>query len=201
VSTNHYFSESANSDLDLNEIEVTLVGEKHKVYTASGIFSPEHIDQGTLVLLKQIEDNKPHGTVLDIGCGWGPIALSLALANPDCKVIAIDVNHKSLRLTKMNAERLGLKNISVMLPDEVPSDLTFDQIWSNPPIRVGKAALHEILNRWIPKLVKVGSARLVVQKNLGSDSLQKWLVSEMPEFDTQRIDSVKGFRILKVSKN
>ena len=160
MSTNHYFSESANSDLDLKEIEVLLVGEKHKVYTASGIFSPEHIDQGTLVLLKQIEDNKPHGTVLDIGCGWGPIALSLALANPDCKVMAIDVNHKSLQLTKLNAERLGLKNISVMLPDEIPNDITFDQIWSNPPIRVGKAALHEILKLWIPRLAKVGIARL-----------------------------------------
>ena len=201
MSTNHYFSESAEAELNLNEIEVSLVGEKRKVFTSSAIFSPEHIDQGTQVLLKHLENYKPQGTVLDIGCGWGPIALGIALTNPECQVIAIDVNHKSLQLTKLNAEKLGVKNIQVMLPDEVPNDLTFDEIWSNPPIRVGKVALHEILSRWLPKLKANGFAKLVVQKNLGSDSLQKWLTTELPDLATQRIDSVKGFRVLKVSKN
>ncbi len=201
MSTNHYFSESADAELDLKEIEITLLGEKYEVLTSSGIFSPDQIDQGTQVLLKHIEENKPHGTVLDIGCGWGPIALCLALANPDCKVVAIDVNYKSLELTKRNAEKLGLKNITVLLPEEVKNDMKFDEIWSNPPIRVGKAVLHEILQKWLPRLVKGGVARLVVQKNLGSDSLHRWLLAELPEFDSERIDSVKGFRVLKVTKN
>jgi 16S rRNA G1207 methylase RsmC len=180
---------------------VNLNGNKTQVLTAGGIFSPEHIDQGTQVLLTHIEAANPTGTFLDIGCGWGPIALALALHSPKAKIYAIDVNERSLQLTKMNAEKLGITNIIVCKPDDVPQGIMFDEIWSNPPIRVGKKVLHEILNLWIKKLVKGGTARLVVQKNLGSDSLHKWLMEEFsPEFESTRIDSSKTFRVLKVSK-
>jgi 16S rRNA G1207 methylase RsmC len=180
---------------------VNLNGNKTQVLTAGGIFSPEHIDQGTQVLLTHIEAANPTGTFLDIGCGWGPIALALALHSPKAKIYAIDVNERSLQLTKMNAEKLGISNIIVCKPENVPQEIMFDEIWSNPPIRVGKKVLHEILNLWIKKLVKGGTARLVVQKNLGSDSLHKWLMEEFsPEFESTRIDSSKTFRVLKVSK-
>jgi 16S rRNA G1207 methylase RsmC len=101
----------------------------------------------------------------------------------------------------MNAEKLGITNIVVCKPEDVPQEIMFDEIWSNPPIRVGKKVLHEILNLWIKKLVKGGTARLVVQKNLGSDSLHKWLMAEFsPAYESTRIDSSKTFRVLKVSK-
>jgi 16S rRNA G1207 methylase RsmC len=180
---------------------VNLNGNKTQVLTAGGIFSPEHIDQGTQVLLTHLEAANPTGTFLDIGCGWGPIALALALHSPKAKIYAIDVNERSLELTKMNADKLRITNIVVCKPEDVPDDVVFDEIWSNPPIRVGKKVLHEILNLWINKLVKGGTARLVVQKNLGSDSLHKWLVEEFTQgFESTRIDSSKTFRVLKVSK-
>ena len=201
VSDNHYFASSPEGPLVTREITVNLNGNKTQVLTAGGIFSPEHIDQGTQVLLGHIEAANPTGTFLDIGCGWGPIALALALHSPKATIYAIDVNERSLELTKMNADKLGITNIIVCKPEDVPRDVLFDEIWSNPPIRVGKKVLHEILNLWINKLVKGGTARLVVQKNLGSDSLHKWLVEEFtPGFESTRIDSSKTFRVLKVSK-
>ena len=201
VSDNHYFASSPEGPLVTREITVNLNGNKTQVLTAGGIFSPEHIDQGTQVLLAHIEAANPTGTFLDIGCGWGPIALALALHSPKATIYAIDVNERSLELTKMNADKLGITNIIVCKPEDVPHDVLFDEIWSNPPIRVGKKVLHEILNLWLNKLVKGGTARLVVQKNLGSDSLHKWLVEEFsPEFESTRIDSSKTFRVLKVSK-
>ena len=111
------------------------------------------------------------------------------------------MNRKCLELTKQNAERMGVSNIEVLLPEDVPDNQLFDEIWSNPPIRVGKKVLHEILTLWLNRLSPKGTARLVVQKNLGSDSLQKWLIANFPNFETTRIDSVKGFRILKITRS
>jgi 16S rRNA G1207 methylase RsmC len=171
------------------------------VLTAGGVFSPEHIDQGTQVLLTHLEKANPSGNFLDIGCGWGPISLALALHSSKATIYAIDVNERSLELTKLNAERLGLTNIVVCKPEEVPSEIEFDEIWSNPPIRVGKVVLHEILTLWINRLTSGGTARLVVQKNLGSDSLHKWLIQEFDdEFESTRIDTSKTFRVLKVTR-
>ena len=201
MSDNHYFASSPEGPLVPREIAVTLNGNKYSVLTAGGVFSPEHIDQGTQVLLTHLEKANPSGNFLDIGCGWGPIALALALHSPKAKIYAIDVNERSLELTKLNVERLGLTNIVVCKPEEVPSDIEFDEIWSNPPIRVGKIALHEILTLWINRLTAGGTARLVVQKNLGSDSLHKWLIQEFnPNFESSRIDTSKTFRVLKVTR-
>lgn len=199
MSDNHYFASSPEGPLVPREITVTLNGNKYSVLTAGGVFSPEHIDQGTQVLLTHLEKANPSGNFLDIGCGWGPIALALALHSPKAVIYAIDVNQRSLELTKLNAERLGISNIIVCKPEEVPHDIQFDEIWSNPPIRVGKVVLHEILTLWINRLTTGGTARLVVQKNLGSDSLHKWLTQEFsPRFESTRIDSSKTFRVLKV---
>ena len=201
MSDNHYFASSPKGPLVPREITVTLNGNKYSVLTAGGVFSPEHIDQGTQVLLAHLEKANPSGNFLDIGCGWGPIALALALHSPKATIYAIDVNERSLELTKLNAERLGLSNIVVCKPEEVPSEIEFDEIWSNPPIRVGKVVLHEILTLWINRLTSGGTARLVVQKNLGSDSLHKWLIQEFDdEFESTRIDTSKTFRVLKVTR-
>ena len=201
MSDNHYFASSPEGPLVPREIIVTLNGNKYSVLTAGGVFSPEHIDQGTQVLLAHLEKANPSGNFLDIGCGWGPIALALALHSPKATIYAIDVNERSLELTKLNADRLGLTNIVVCKPEEVPSEIEFDEIWSNPPIRVGKVVLHEILTLWINRLTSGGTARLVVQKNLGSDSLHKWLIQEFDdEFESTRIDTSKTFRVLKVTR-
>ena len=197
----HYFSESPGGDFKQREIAVTLAGKKVKVKTAGSVFSPEHIDQGTQVLLDHLDLSKPTGTFLDLGCGWGPIALALALHSPKAKLFAVDVNERSLELTRINAATLEISSIQISKPEDVASEIEFDQIWSNPPIRVGKAVLHEMLQLWIPRLAPGGSAFLVVQKNLGSDSLQKWLEAEfITGFEVSRFTSVKTFRILKVTR-
>ena len=199
---NHYFSETPEGELVPREISVTLGGVKTTVVTAGGVFSPEHIDQGTQVLLAHIASAKPTGIFLDIGCGWGPIALALAIQSPKATIYAVDVNERCLELTKINAQKLGLNNIIACKPEDVPVDVLFDEVWSNPPIRVGKEMLHEILTYWLQRLNKASVARLVVQKNLGSDSLQKWLSKELPQdFETSRMDSAKSFRVLKVTRN
>lgn len=199
MSSEHYFSETPGSNYKPKEINVTINGRDVTVITAGGVFSPDHIDQGTNVLLAHLEEAPAGGNILDLGCGWGPIALSLAAHSPKATIWAVDVNERSLELTDANAARLGLTNIRCVKPEDVPKDLKFSGIWSNPPIRVGKEVLHEILLAWLPKLQDEADAYLVVQKNLGADSLHRWLEAELPEnFSTIRVDTAKSFRVLRV---
>jgi len=199
MSAEHYFSETPGSEFKPKEIQVQLDGRTVVVKTSGGIFSPDRLDPGTTVLLDHIDKAPPGGNILDVGCGWGPIALALAARTPRATIWAIDVNERSLKLTRENAESLGLTNLRVCRPEDVPADLEFEGIWSNPPIRVGKAELHSILEAWLPRLTTGGEAYLVVQKNLGADSLHRWLEAELPEgFSTIRVDTQKSFRILRV---
>lgn len=205
MSVEHYFSSDPQGDFTPNQVIVQLAGERVSVVTASGIFSPAGIDKGTAILLDEAPE--PSGsTVLDIGTGWGPISLTLAKKLPQARVIGVEVNQRSAELTRMNAERLGLSNIEVFAPSDVPEDLQFDTIWSNPPIRVGKDVLHDILRTWLPRLAPQGRAYLVVQKNLGADSLQKWIAEELESvgtgtFEISRYGTAKGFRILEVVRS
>jgi 16S rRNA G1207 methylase RsmC len=201
MSSEHYFSETPGSNYKPKEISVVINGHEVLVTTAGGVFSPDHIDQGTNVLLTHLDEAPAGGNILDIGCGWGPIALSLASASPKATIWAVDVNQRSLELTAANAKRLGLSNIKCVTPEDVPADLEFSGIWSNPPIRVGKDVLHEILLTWLPRLQDQAEAYLVVQKNLGADSLHRWLEAELPEnFSTVRVDTAKSFRVLRVKR-
>ena len=135
--------------------------------------------------------------MLDLGSGWGPIACSIAIASPDSTVWATDVNERAVELTRLNAESMGV-DVNAALPDDVPDDLRFDAIWSNPPIRVGKAALHKMLLHWLPRLTPKGRAHLVVGKNLGADSLQRWLIEQ--GWPTDRMAAEQSFRVLAVHR-
>lgn len=195
----HYFSEDPTSEFNPKEITVTIAGREATLQTAGGVFSPDRIDTGTSVLLAHLNEAPPSGNLLDVGCGWGPIALSLALQSPKATVWAVDVNQRALDLTAENASRLGLKNVRVAKPEDVPSELLFQGIWSNPPIRVGKEELHGLLLKWLPRLAADGESYLVVQKNLGADSLHRWLEGQLPEsFVVRRFDTAKQFRVLMV---
>lgn len=200
MSQEHYFSNEPAGVFKPKSISVTLAGREVSVLTAGSMFSPDHVDTGTKVLLENLELAPDDGNILDIGCGWGPIALALAIARPEATIWAIDVNERALELTCKNAERLGLVNVRTSLPEDVPSDISFNGIWSNPPIRVGKEVLHEILETWLPRMVIGGDAYLVVQKNLGSDSLLKWLQDTMTSFESSRLETAKSFRVLQVTR-
>lgn len=200
MATEHYFSATPNSSFKPKEITIEIGGRPVSMLTAGGTFSPGQLDSGTSVLLEHIEEAPRGGDVLDIGCGWGPITIAIAMQSPKATIWAIDVNERSLELTRMNAERLQLTNVRVCKPEDVPQDLLFTGIWSNPPIRVGKEQLHGILKTWLPRLKPKGAAYLVVQKNLGADSLHRWLEAEMPSgFTTERIDTAKTYRVLRTA--
>lgn len=198
----HYFSPDPQSPLRTSVRTLTLRGHEVTLETASGTFSPGGLDAGTEVLLKYAPATPESGTFLDIGCGWGPLAIALALEAPGASVWGVDVNDRALQVARDNAENLGLANITVTQPHDVPEAQSFDLIWSNPPIRVGKQALHEILALWLPRLGRDGEAYLVVAKKLGADSLLEWLNSGViPHINAQRIETSRGYRILRVTRS
>lgn len=197
----HYFSSEPGSGYVPREITVRLAGEDRVLTSAPGVFSPERLDAGTNVLLSNVPAPPPGGNLLDLGCGWGPIALSLALESPHATVWAVDVNQRALDLVRQNGARLGLDNITACTPDNVPTDVRFMTIWSNPPIRVGKRELHSMLSTWLPRLEVGADAWLVVQRNLGSDSLHRWLQAEFPDdLIVTRAATNKGYRVLRARR-
>lgn len=191
----HYFH-TPEGPVTTREVNATIWGNDLVFTTAGGVFSGSRLDLGTSVLLRTYAP-PPSGHLLDLGCGFGPIAVGLAAASPGVRVDAVDVNALAVRLTQENAVRAGVGDrVTASLPDEVPPDARFDQIWSNPPIRIGKQALHGLLLQWLPRLTPDGVARLVVGKNLGGDSLHRWLDEQ--GYPTERVASAKGFRVLEV---
>ena len=201
----HYFSSSPSGQDRRRVVEVELAGQYVQVETSGSIFSPDGVDRGTRVLLDVVPAPPAPGDFLDIGAGWGPIALTMGLISPGANITAVEVNERAAMLTRANASRLGIDNITVQHPDDVPADATFDLIWSNPPIRIGKAALHDILRRWLPVLNPGGQAWLVVAKKLGADSLMPWIQSMLDdkapgEFTISRAATEKGFRVLRVER-
>jgi 16S rRNA G1207 methylase RsmC len=203
--TDHYFTAEPASAAERRQLRVRLAGREVIVATAPGIFCPDRVDIGTAVLLHEVPAPPPTGNLLDIGSGWGPIALSLGMLSPEASIWAVDVNQRALALARDNARTVGITDFHATTPDDVPADLRFHAIWSNPPIRVGKPALHELLMTWLPRLVPGGTAYLVVQKNLGSDSLQRWLTTELAArepgaFSVGRHASARGFRLLSVHR-
>ncbi|MEP6479170.1 MAG: methyltransferase [Rhodoglobus sp.] len=201
MSSEHYFSNSPESELKLRTIHARIAGEIRELVTANGVFSPEHIDVGTSVLLGSVPSPPPGGNLLDLGCGWGPIALTLALESPHATVWAVDVNERALDLVRTNAQKLSIPNINAVTPDNVPDSVEFMSIWSNPPIRVGKNELHGLLEKWLPRLESGSDAWLVVQRNLGADSLHRWLQATLPEeFTFVRAATHKGYRVLRARK-
>jgi 16S rRNA G1207 methylase RsmC len=198
VSDNHYFDANPQTPSKERSIEVQLAERTVKVVTDTGVFSSAGIDKGTQILLKHSPLSPREGKVVDLGAGWGSISIELALANPELNVLAVEVNSRALELIEKNKKSLNIANIQTIALEEVPDD-SVDQIWSNPPIRIGKVALHKLLREAIRKLKPGGEAFLVVQKHLGSDSLAKWLEQDQGH-QVQRIDNSKGFRVFRVTK-
>ncbi|WP_306233575.1 class I SAM-dependent methyltransferase [Agrococcus beijingensis] len=197
--SDHYFSPEPAAPQTLRTIRVPLDGVERELVTATGVFSGDRLDVGTAVLLDAVPTPPQTGDLLDLGCGWGPIAATLALRSPAARVWAVDVNARALSLVERNAELLSIANITPALPASVPADVRFAAIWSNPPIRIGKQQLHELLETWIPRLEPGATAWLVVQKHLGADSLVRWLAERFDGYDVERAGSKKTYRIIAVT--
>ena len=190
----HYFDEDPDAPSSPREVELWLPDMSLTLTTDRGVFGYGQIDAGSKLLLMKAPSPPSTGNLLDLGCGVGTITLPMARRAPQAEVWAVDVNGRARDLCAANATANNVGNVHVAAPDDVPSDLSFNCIWSNPPIRIGKPALHELLLRWLPRLAPAGYAILVVQKHLGSDSLQRWLTDQ--GFPTERIASSSGYRIL-----
>jgi 16S rRNA (guanine1207-N2)-methyltransferase len=197
VVAQQYFAESPDARHREGTVDVSIDGRPVRLRTDAGVFSAERLDPGTAVLLDTVPDPPSSGDLLDIGCGYGPIAITMALKAPQATVWAVDVNERARELTRANAENAGCRNVTVSHPDEVPADIRFAAIWSNPPIRIGKEQLHELLGHWLVRLD--GDAYLVVQKHLGSDSLQRWLTEN--GWPCEKVRSRKAFRVLRAGRD
>lgn len=191
----HYFTNDPAREPQPTELTVNLQGRSLTVTSDQGIFSQDRLDKGTKVLLNHVPEPPAQGVFVDVGCGWGPITLALAFASPDAKVFGVDVNDRARELTALNAASHQLTNVTVCAPDEFP-DTPIDVLWSNPPIRIGKANAQKLLSHWLQKLAPTGAAYLVINKNLGSDSYHKWLVGL--GYQVERRTSSGGFRVLEV---
>ena len=197
--TSQYFEPDPAVASRRRTVELVLPDVTLQLQTDRGVFAAAAVDPGTKLLL--LESPPPPDAavdVLDLGCGYGPIALTLAQRAPSATVWAVDVNRRALALCEANAKANGLTNVRVVEPDAVPGDATFAGIWSNPPIRIGKAALHDLLLKWLGRLAPDGRAYLVVQKHLGSDSLAKWLDEQ--GWPTARRAARAGYRVLEVRR-
>ncbi|MFL1432770.1 MULTISPECIES: class I SAM-dependent methyltransferase [unclassified Nocardiopsis] len=209
----HYFDSDPGAASRPSTADLVLPDLHLRLHTDRGVFSPDKVDLGTRVLLESVPAPPPQGRLLDVGCGYGPIALTLASRAPGARVLGVDVNSRAVGLARRNAAEHGLGNarFAVITPQGEPAeqdtpdapgatDLAgpFDAIWSNPPIRVGKEILHTLLRVWLGRLTDQGVAHLVVQRHLGADSLHTWLRAQ--GFPTERAASRAGFRVLAVRK-
>lgn len=195
--TGQYFAAEPAAAHRLGTVHVILPDLHLELATDSGVFSPRKLDAGTRVLLDMAPSPPSRGDLLDLGSGYGPLALTMAARSPSARVWAVDVNTRALALTAENAERAGLANVRCARPDDDALPATFDLIWSNPPIRIGKEALHSLLSGWLGRLAPGAAAYLVAQRNLGADSLQQWLVKS--GWAAERVAARSGYRLLKVT--
>lgn len=194
----HYFTEDPAAAHRPGTVQVVL-GDRHfECATDAGVFSASRLDPGTRVLLDTVPPPPPDGQLLDLGTGYGPIALAMAARAPGATVWAVDVNTRALDLCAGNAARAGLANVRCVPPQDPALPAEFAAIWSNPPIRIGKQALHSLLTGWLSRLAGGAAAYLVVQRNLGSDSLQRWLGES--GWDASRFAARAGYRVLEVRR-
>jgi 16S rRNA (guanine1207-N2)-methyltransferase len=193
----HYFEVRPEVASKPRAVRLRLGGLELDLQADRGVFGSRGVDLGTLTLLKEAPPPPGAGEILDLGAGYGPIAIALARQAPGARVWAVDVNERANELARHNAAANQAPNVTVATPDQVPADTLFDAIYSNPPVRVGKQSLHDLLMAWLPRLQPGASAYLVVQRNLGADSLATWLSAR--GMRVRRLKSKKGYRILEVT--
>lgn len=194
---NMYYTENPDSAHDINELDVTLLGERFRFLTDSGVFSKKMIDFGSQVLLNCL-DFKNGESLLDVGCGYGPLGISLAKVQGVFATM-VDINNRALELAEKNASKNGVeaKIFQSNLYDKVEG--TYDHIISNPPIRAGKAVVHEVLSGAFDYLNFGGDLTIVIQKKQGAPSAKAKMEEVFGNCDILKKD--KGYYILRSVKS
>jgi len=193
----HYFVNDDNIKSDIKELRAIIRGMEFKFLTDNGVFSKHGLDFATRSLLETIDLTRIHGRVLDFGCGYGPIGIFLA-KNTDATIDMVDVNKRSIALSRRNAL---LNNVSVnIFESDIYSNVNnkYDFIITNPPIRVGKKILYDILFKAKEHLNRDGELWLVISKDQGAKSLARDLEKG---YDVEIVDKIKGFYIISCKNN
>lgn len=199
MAQDHYFSSDPQIAEKQKQLSFSVGGQTLTLTASSGTFSSQKLDSGTAVLLGLSKQFPQSGEILDLGCGWGPIGISIAKLQPETKVTGVDVNRRSVELANLNAAAEGVLNFKAINAEDLDPSRRFDEIWSNPPIRIGKDQLHQLLADYLAKLNPGGRAYLVVQKQLGADSLQRWLADSYPNRIVERVANSKGYRVILIN--
>lgn len=191
-----YYAENPDSAHDIHELKVTLLGQSFTFLTDSGVFSKKMVDYGSQVLLNTLDFEKGK-TLLDLGCGYGPLGISLAKVQ-GVKPTMVDINNRAIDLAKQNAQKNGVE------ADIFQSDIyekvngTFDYIISNPPIRAGKQVVHTIISESINYLKVGGNLTIVIQKKQGAPSAKAKMEEVFGNVEILKRD--KGYYILRSEK-
>ncbi|MGT2833527.1 class I SAM-dependent methyltransferase [Streptococcus halotolerans] len=193
---NMYYEENPNSSHDIQELSVTLLGENFRFKTDAGVFSKKMIDFGSQVLLNTLTF-KFNDSVLDVGCGYGPLGISLAKVQ-GVQATMVDINNRALDLAKENAKanKVEVDIYQSNIYEKVTGK--FDHIISNPPIRAGKEIVHTILEESFHYLNEGGDLTIVIQKKQGAPSAKTKMEEVFGNVDTLKKD--KGYYILRSVK-
>ena len=172
----HYFTNKPKAPHDEKLLTTTLRGQEFSFYTDTGVFSKEGVDFGSRTLIETMVIT-PGASVLDMGCGWGPVGITAAWLNPTGEVLMVDVNTRALELAEKNISLNEIPNATTQESD-VYANLggkMFDIILTNPPIRAGKTTVHNIFAGAVGHLNPGGSLWVVIQKKQGAPSAEKKL--------------------------
>lgn len=198
--TEHYFSNTPSASSNEETFSFELRGQTFRFTSDRGVFSKKEVDFGSRVLIDSFEVNNVKGPILDVGCGYGPIGLTIAKLRPDEQVHMVDVNERALALSEKNAKANGINNVQIY-QSSCYSNVEindFSTILTNPPIRAGKRIVHEILEGAYNHLVEQGELWVVIQKKQGAPSALAKLESLFEEVEV--VEKKKGYYIIRAKK-
>lgn len=198
----HYYSSSPQADHRYGEITVRLGERQLRLRTDAGVFSKSRLDRGTALMLEAIERQHvhipPRGNVCDIGCGYGPLGLSIATLHPKTAVYMVDINERAVHLTKENANLNGVENVYAAVGSGVLpfAHITFDYIVSNPPLRTGKKNVQKLLYDAYNQLNPKGRLLIVIRTKQGARSMERYLQGIAD--DVKEVEKGGGYRLYEV---
>ena len=194
--TKMYYAENPDSAHDIHELKVTLLVQSFTFLTDSGVFSKKMVDYGSQVLLNTLDFEKGK-TLLDLGCGYGPLGISLAKVQ-GVKPTMVDINNRAIDLAKQNGQKNGVEADIFQSNIYEKVNGTFDYIISNPPIRAGKQVVHTIISESINYLKVDGNLTIVIQKKQGAPSAKAKMEEVFGNVEILKRD--KGYYILRSEK-
>lgn len=196
----HYYSRTQKVESEPKIWDFTLRNQLFRFKTDNGVFSKKEVDFGSRLLIEAFELSNVEGPLLDVGCGYGPIGLSIAKSFPERHVHMIDVNERAIELAKGNAVQNSVHNVDIYESDILINvkEFKFAAILTNPPIRAGKKTVHDIFEQSYEHLVPLGELWVVIQKKQGAPSAIEKLKELFTTVDT--IDKSKGYFIIKAVK-